>query len=376
MNEGREPKPEVVLRSGITTGSCAAAAAKAALLAWRGEAAAAVTIVSPQGRNIPVAVAQSQAIRGGGRAMVVKDAGDDPDITHGVSIIAEVIPDDSGQILICGGEGVGHVTKPGLSVPVGEPAINPGPRQMITQAVRDILPSERGAVVTVSIPGGAKLAARTLNPVLGIVGGLSVIGTTGIVEPMSEEAFKNSLTPQISVVKALGYEAIVFAPGKIGQNIAINRYGMPADAVVQTSNFIGHMLEGAVRYGFKQVLLFGHLGKIVKVAAGIFHTHNRMADARMETMAAYAAAMGASREAVNEILVCSTTEAAMPLISRYQLEAVYSVLAERASLRAERYLFGDLQVGTAIVTLQGDILGLDDRAREIGGSLGWNIESL
>ena len=376
MDERDTLKSPKVLRSGITTGSCAAAATKAALLVWRGETVTAVKIISPQGREIPVEVAQAQVISGGGRAVVVKDSGDDPDITHGVAVIVDVLPNDSGEVTICGGEGIGRVTKPGLAVPVGEPAINPGPRQMIIQAVRDVLPPEKGAVVTVAIPGGEKLAARTLNPVLGIVGGLSVIGTTGIVEPMSEEAFKNSLTPQISVVKALGYDSIIFVPGKIGQNVAINRYGLPADAVVQTSNFIGHMLEAAVGYGMKQVLLFGHLGKIVKVAAGIFHTHNRMADARLETLAAYAAAIGGSQESVKMILECTTTEAAMPVVSHYGLEAVYPLLAQRASLRAERYLFGDLQVGTVIVTLQGEILGMDERAREIGGSLGWNIKSL
>jgi len=242
------------------------------------------------------------------------------------------------------------------------------------QAVRDILPLGFGAIVSISIPDGQRLAKRTLNPNLGIIGGLSIIGTTGIVEPMSEEAFKNSLSPQISVVKALGYDQVVFAPGKIGQNIAINRYGIPAETVIQTSNFIGHMLESAVFYNMKRVLLFGHLGKLVKVAAGIFHTHNRMADARFETLAAYMAAEGAPQQAILEILACTTTEAAMPIIAQYNLQSVYQILAEKASARAKRYVFDDLIVGTVIVTLQGDILGLDDTAREIGGSLGWNIK--
>jgi len=266
------------------------------------------------------------------------------------------------------------VTKPGLSVAIGEPAINPGPRKMIMQAVRDVLPAGFGAIVTISIPDGQRLAKRTLNPTLGIIGGLSIIGTTGIVEPMSEEAFKNSLSPQINMVKALGYDQVVFAPGKIGQDIAINRYGIPAETVIQTSNFIGHMLESAVFYKMKKVLLFGHLGKLVKVAAGIFHTHNRMADARFETLAAYMAAEGAPQQAILEILACNTTEAAMPIIAHYKLQSVYGVLAARASARSKRYVFDDLIVGTVIVTLQGDILGLDDTAREIGGSLGWNIK--
>lgn len=361
------------MRKGITTGTCAAAAAKAAILAWQGQELAAVEVVSPQGVPLVVPIAESHATAAGGKGWVIKDAGDDPDITNGVKIAAEVIITEQPEIIIKAGEGVGTVTKPGLAVEVGQPAVNPGPRTMITKAVADCLPAGKGAVVTVSVPGGEALAARTLNPVLGIVGGISIIGTTGIVEPMSEEAFKNSLVPQISVVQALGYDEIVFAPGKIGQDIAINRYGLPAAAVIQTSNFIGHMLENAVKYGMKRVLLFGHLGKIVKVSAGIFHTHNRMADARLETLAAYAAVSGAPQAAIEEILSATTTEAAMPIIEHYQLQAVYSRLAERASVRAARYVFGDLTVGTVIVTLKGDILGLDQTAREIGGHLGWNV---
>ena len=362
------------MRPGITTGTCAAAATKAALLAWSGQKPDTVDVTSPQGNIIHVKIAAYEQLVNGGTGAVIKDAGDDPDVTHGTTVIAEVKVQKDTDIIITAGIGVGTVTKPGLSVGIGEPAINPGPRKMIMQAVRDVLPAGFGAIISISIPDGQRLAKRTLNASLGIVGGLSIIGTTGIVEPMSEEAFKNSLSPQISVVKALGYDQVVFAPGKIGQNIAINRYDLPAETVIQTSNFIGHMLESAVHYNMKKVLLFGHLGKLVKVAAGIFHTHNRMADARFETLAAYMAAEGAPRQAILDILACTTTEAAMPIIAHYKLQSVYQVLAERASARAKRYVFDDLIVGTVIVTLQGDILGLDDTAREIGGSLGWNIK--
>ncbi|MBP2627084.1 MAG: cobalt-precorrin-6A synthase (deacetylating) [Firmicutes bacterium] len=361
------------MRSGITTGTCAAAATKAALLAWSGKLPDVVDVTSPQGNTIHVKIATYEQLANGGKGAVIKDAGDDPDVTHGTTVLAEVEVKKDTDVIITAGIGVGIVTKPGLSIAIGEPAINPGPRKMIVQAVRDVLPVGFGAIVKITIPDGQRLAERTLNPSLGIIGGLSIIGTTGIVEPMSEEAFKNSLSPQISMVKALGYDQVVFAPGKIGQDIATNRYGIPAETVIQTSNFIGHMLESAVHYNMKKVLLFGHLGKLVKVSAGIFHTHNRMADARFETLAAYMAAEGASQQAILDILACNTTEAAMPIIAQYKLQSVYQVLAERASARAKRYVFDDLIVGTVIVTLQGDILGLDDTAREIGGSLGWNI---
>lgn len=362
------------MRSGITTGTCAAAATKAALLAWIGEPSNTVDVLSPQGSVIQVKVAASERLDNGGKASIIKDAGDDPDVTHGTIVSAEIVINKTNEIILQAGIGVGIVTKPGLSVAVGQPAINPGPRKMIMQAIQDVLPGGYGVTVTISIPEGEKLAKRTLNSTLGIIGGLSIIGTTGIVEPMSEEAFKNSLSPQISMVKALGYDEVVFSPGKIGQDIAINRYHLPAETVIQTSNFIGHMLESAVQYGMKQVLIFGHLGKLVKVAAGIFHTHNRIADARFETLAAYMAALGAPQQAIQEILKCNTTEAAMPIIAQYKLNDVYRVIAERVSIRSERYVFGDLKVGTAMITLQGDLLAVDDTAREIGGKLGWNIK--
>lgn len=364
---------EKKMRSGITTGTCAAAAVKAAILAWQGLLPEYVEVVLPQSRSIKVSICASQATALGGIASVIKDAGDDPDITNGTEIRAEVHVTGEPGVVINAGQGVGVVTKPGLSVPVGEPAINPGPRGMITRAAADVLPVGKGAVITISIPEGEKLAKKTLNPVLGIAGGLSIIGTTGIVEPMSEEAFKNSLSPQISVIKALGYQSIVFVPGKIGQDIAC-RSGLPGAAIAQTSNFIGYMLESAVSYGMKEVLIFGHLGKVVKIAAGIFHTHNRVADARLETIAAYLAAAGAPQTMIQSVLECTTTEAAAEIIREYQYTGVYRTLAERASARAQRYTFGEIKVGTVIVTLQGEILGMDDEARRIGAELGWHIK--
>ena len=360
------------MRSGITTGTCAAAAAKAAMLAWLGQSSGSVTVASPQGREIQVAIHSAEKIEGGGRAVVIKDAGDDPDITNGSKIVVEVLLQAEPEIVIRAGEGVGTVTKPGLSVAVGEPAVNPGPRRMICLALTEILPEGQGAVVTISVPGGTELAQKTLNPALGICGGISIIGTTGIVEPMSEEAFKKSLSPQISVVKAQGYADIVFVPGKIGENIAL-RSGLPPEAVVQTSNFIGYMLEQAVEFGIKRVLLFGHPGKIAKVAAGNFHTHNRVSDARLETMAAHMALAGAPQEAVSRVMASTTTEAAAEIVREYHCESIYLTIAGRASQRAERYVFGELAVGTVIVTLQGEILGMDSKAREIGESMGWTI---
>jgi cobalt-precorrin-5B (C1)-methyltransferase len=258
-------------------------------------------------------------------------------------------------------------------VPVGSPAINPGPRRLTENVIHELLGDDAALEVTVSIPAGVQLATKTLNPVLGVVGGISVIGTTGVLRPMSEEGFKNSLLPQIDVAKAAGYDTQIFVPGKIGENIAV-KFGLPQGAIVQTSNFIGFMLDAAAEKKLKRVLLFGHLGKLAKVAAGVFHTHNRVGDGRLEAMAAYAAAEGLPAEGVRRILAATTTEDAMPVIEEYGLKKVYDILAERASLRSERHVFGELTVGTVMVTLKGELLGMDSHAREIGRDFHWNIE--
>ena len=191
---------------------------------------------------------------------------------------------------------------------------------------------------------------------------------------MSEEGFKNSLVPQIDVAKAAGFETQIFVPGKIGENIAIAS-GLPKSAVVQTSNFIGFMLEAAAERKLKKVLLLGHIGKLAKVAAGVFYTHNRIGDGRLETMAAYAAAEGLPADGVKRILSATTTEDAMVVIEEHGLERVYDIIAARASARAERYVFGDMKIGTVLATLRGKILGMDEEARTIGREFHWHIES-
>ena len=366
------------MKSGYTTGSCAAAGTKAALLALQGTFVSEVELHALSGELLHIPIKHLELTERGAKAEVIKDGGDDPDITHGSSVFTEVIINPHNPAInFHAGLGIGTVTQPGLSVPPGEPAINPGPRAMMTQVVRELLPEQSGCDITISIPAGVELCKKTLNPMLGIVGGISVIGTTGIVRPMSEEGFKNSLTPQISVIKAKGYQDVIFVPGKIGERAAA-KWNLPKEAMAQTSNFIGHMLEFAADAKMRSVLLFGHLGKMVKVAGGIFYTHSKIADARQEILAAYAALLGMDQQGVKEIFGVRTTEAAMPIIERYGLpqKGYYDMLAQRASLRAQQHVYGALQVGTVMVTLKGELLGMDDNAKEIGGRLGWNLNSI
>lgn len=358
------------LRSGYTTGACAAAGAKAAFLYKKGEYCDVVHITALDGTLLEIPIKEILETDRGIQVEVIKFSGDDPDITNGVSIFTTVKISDTSGVCFHAGIGIGTVTKPGLSVPVGEPAINPGPRQLITQEISQFL-NGRGCDITISIPAGVELAKKTLNPILGVEGGISVIGTTGVLRPMSEEAFKNSLVPQIEVAKAAGFNTQIFVPGKIGERIAL-KWGLPAEAMVQTSNFIGHMLEAAADRNLQGILLFGHIGKLAKVAAGCFHTHNRVGDGRLECMAAYSAAEGMPAEGVQRILNANTTEDALPVIEEYNLQRVYEVIAERATIRAERYIFGKVPVGTVLVTLQGRLLGMNEKARQMVAAMGGN----
>ena len=387
------------LRGGYTTGACVAAGAKAAALYLQGRLTAdAVEITALDGTRLMIPVKKIERLADGQltegepviRAEIVKDAGDDPDITNGTSVFVSLtmvagdnweqelkaVPGRSVRyenILFEAGEGIGHATKPGLSLSVGEPAINPGPRKLVYNSLLEVFGYPKPCKVRIDIPAGCELAKKTLNPVLGIEGGISVIGTTGVLRPMSEEAFKESLVPQIKVARAAGFNTQIFVPGKIGERIAAS-WGLPEEAMVQTSNFIGYMLEAAADIGLERILLFGHIGKLAKVAAGVFHTHNRVGDARLEVLAAYSGAMGMPCEGIERILTAVTTEEALPVIAEYGLEGVYERIAARASYRAERLIFNKVRVGTVLVTLQGELLGMDDTAREIGGDFGWSIK--
>lgn len=344
------------LRSGYTTGACAAAGVKAALIyLTAGKIVDTVKIIALDGTPLTIPVEHVEKISADCiRVEVIKFSGDDPDITNGASIFTTVRQIFGDEIIFRAGAGVGRITKAGLQLPVGEPAINPGPRKLIRNVAAEF--NSGGLEIEISIPVGVELAKKTLNPVLGVEGGLSIIGSTGVLRPMSEEAFKNSLVPQIDVAIAAGFDCLIFVPGKIGETIA-KRLGFPDGAIIQTSNFIGFMLEAAADRNVKQVILCGHLGKLAKVAAGVFHTHNRVADCRLETLAAYSAAEGLPAEEVQKILDANTTEDAAQIIAANKLERVYKKIAARASVRAERYVFGKFRVSTILVDYAGNILG-------------------
>ena len=353
------------LKYGITTGASAAAAAKAAVIAALKEPVDRVVIPTPIGLRFEVPVKSSRKIgKDTAEAVVVKDAGEDIDATDKMEITATVKLTDDGKITIKSGVGIGKVTKPGLQVPIGEGAINPVPQSMITEAIREALPAGKGVEVTITAPEGEKIAKKTMNAKLGIIGGVSILGTTGVVKPLSLEACRRSLVPQIDVALARGYKRIFFVPGNIGERIAKQQFGAPEDAIVQTGDFVGYMLDKAVEKDVKEIILLGHSGKVVKLAANIFNTHHKVGDARNEVIASYAGAVGADTATINALLEANTSDEASEILRGVGLlEATHDRIAARVYQRVSDRVENKIKISVIIVSMDGKVLGMDENAR-------------
>ena len=348
------------LREGFTTGSCAAACALASCL-WRkeGECPPCVTVILPEGREYRAEVHPLAAGSAAGMyaCAVFKDAGDDPDITDGSEVWAAVrLRAAPGEVTFRAGEGVGVVTLPGLKLPAGEAAINPVPREMIRQAVRSVYP-ELAAEVTVGITGGRELARKTFNPRLGIEGGLSVLGTTGIVRPMSEEALIETIRLELRFHRAAGETEITMVFGSQGEK-AVRAMGAERGSLVQISNFVGAALDSAAELGFSRVLLAGQPGKLVKVAGGSMQTHSRYGDGRRETLCTHLALMGAPVSLLRRVMESVTLDGMIPAVHDAGFDEVWNRLCRSAS----RY--ASARTGDAVPV---DTLMLDGRGQAIGG---------
>ena len=343
------------MRYGFTTGSCAAAAAKAAAyLLLSGRQKNTITIETPKG--IPYTAEILEITRGekAVQCAVRKDGGDDPDITSGALIYAEVSLTDhtrmqatDTRIHIDGGIGVGRVTKPGLDQSVGNVAINHVPREMIAKEVLevcDLMDYKGNLQVIISVPEGEAIAKQTFNPRLGIVGGISILGTSGIVEPMSNQALLDTIRVELNQRRAEGFDYIAVAPGNYGLDFMKKAYGYDLDKSVKCSNFIGVTIDMAVECGFTRMLLTGHIGKLIKVAGGIMNTHSKEADCRMELLSAFAIHEGAGADVAAKILDCVATEDAVRLLREagkqqevmdYAMERIMFYLNKRAGGRMQ-----------------------------------------
>lgn len=340
------------LREGFTTGSCAASAALACCLWQRdGRCPAQVQITVPAGR----VYAPEIIAHGDGSCGVIKDSGDDPDVTNGLEIRVrvEMLAED-GEISFRAGEGVGVVTEDGLKIPRGEPAINPVPRGMIEDAVRSVF-GAKAAQVTVSIPGGESVAMRTFNPRLGIADGLSILGTSGIVRPMSEEALRDSLYEELKMRVAQGKREMVFTFGNQGETAMHKLF--PQMCIVQMSNEVGFMLDAARELGVRKLILGGHPGKLAKVAAGVMQTHSRYGDVRREAIITQLARMGAPIQLIDEIYECNTTDAAIASIHAAGMDSVWDHMAEAAWRYCHLRTGSEIEIEVVFINARGCVLG-------------------
>lgn len=358
------------LRRGYTTGSCAAAAAKgAAMMLLGGERIDSVELMTPRG--ILLELSLEEVSRGADLVScgVVKDGGDDPDTTHGLLICAQVSKCRTPGIYIEGGAGVGRVTVPGLDQPPGAAAINRVPRQMITEGVADVCRRygyEGGIQVLITVPGGEGAAKKTFNPRLGIQGGISILGTSGIVEPMSERALVKSIEVEMNVRIAQGAQVLLVTPGNYGEAFLKENMPLPFEKNMKCSNYIGETIDMAVAKGVSGILFVGHIGKLIKVAGGIMNTHSHAADSRCELMAANALRAGISREGALKILETKTTDEALDILDgEHVLERTMGLIGDKIQFYLEHRSYSRIRLGAVFFSSVWGYLGETKNARQL-----------
>lgn len=367
---------EKELRNGYTTGTCSAAAIKAAiemLLYSKENKKVEILTLNNTLLNIPI-----EKIRKKNNfvsSVVKKFAGDDPDVTDGISIcvkakIVKKFPKiERGfykeNYLLVGGRGVGIVTKKGLQIEIGKSAINPGPQKMIDKIVKSYLDgTEYKLLIYIYVPEGREKAKKTYNPKMGVLGGISILGTTGIVKAMSEEALKKSMFAELKVMREdKDRDWVIFAFGNYGEKHC-KKIGLDLEQMIIISNFVGFMIESAVKLKFKNIILLGHISKAIKIAGGIFNTHSRVADARIEIMASNAFLVGEKYENIMKILNSNTIEEACDYVENKE---IYKLIANKISLKMKEYSRADINVSTAIFSFKGETLAESDNYQSMVG---------
>jgi cobalt-precorrin-5B (C1)-methyltransferase len=346
--------------TGVTTGTIATACSLAALDAILDSSDIACVKVETPKKTLDIIIDECNVLSScKAYAVAHKNPYNDPDVTVDLAIISTVElfdkTDEESNVIITGGEGVGKITKPGLQIPVGDYAINPGPRRMIVKNLSDKIPEGKIAKVTVSIPEGKKIAKKTMNPKLGIIDGISVLGTTGIARSMSSDAYKNSIVTQLDVALASNIEELVFVPGNIGEKLALKQLEVTKEQIVQTGNFVGFMFEEAEKRGITKFTFFGHMGKLIKVAGGIFDTKHAVADGRREIMVTHAALCGADRQHLQKLFDSKTTDDMMDILNEINLSvevsnSIASAIKDRCKQRF------DLDLNVILVDMEGTYL--------------------
>lgn len=357
------------LRCGYTTGTCAAAAAKAAAESLlTGKYVSLAEILTPKGVKLKIPTVITVVGADYSEASVVKDSGDDPDVTNGIEIRAKVSLADSG-IEIQGGKGIGRVTKAGLDQPVGAAAINSVPRKMIAQAVSEIAELYEyhgGFRVVISVPAGEELAKKTFNPRIGIVGGISIIGTTGLVEPMSDSALIGTIRTEANIRKAEGRKVMLLTVGNYSERFIADNLPQLNEQCVMCSNFIGDAIDIGITLGFEDILIYGHIGKMVKLGSGIMNTHSSYADGRIETLIACGVLAGVDSRLLSCLSDCATTDAALDILyENGAADKLLEVLTERIHSYLQARAKESAKVGAVIFSYKNDLLLKTEYADEI-----------
>lgn len=358
------------LRMGYTTGSCAAAAAKGAVkMLLSGEPLTQVELMTPKGILLNLELLDITRESDRVSCAVRKDGGDDPDTTNGILVYALVERRKEPGIVLDGGQGVGRVTKPGLWQKVGEAAINRVPRTMILREIEEACTEadyEGGIAVVISVPEGEKVAAKTFNPRLGIQGGISILGTSGIVEPMSEAALVESIRVEMRQKVEQGEEYLLVTPGNYGADYLREHMELPFEKNMKCSNYVGETIDMAIELGVKGILFVSHIGKFVKVGAGIMNTHSHSADGRMEVLCAQALRAGADGDTAREILSCNTTDEALEVLeTKGLLPETMKLLTERIQFYLNHRSYSQILLGAVIFSNVQGYLGMTADAPEL-----------
>lgn len=357
------------MRFGYTTGSCAAAACKgAAEMLLGGKRIEQVELMTPKGILLKLQLEEIQIQENEVICAVRKDAGDDPDTTDGIFVFATVRKTERGISIDCG-IGVGRVTRPGLNQAIGEAAINPVPKAMIRKAAEetaDRYDYEGGLEIVISVPEGVEVARKTFNPRLGIVGGISILGTTGIVEPMSEKALVESIRVEMQQHYRQGEEYLIVTPGNYGAEYLRNHMDIPFEKNIKCSNYVGETIDMAINMGVKGILFVSHIGKFVKVAGGIMNTHSHCADSRMEILASSAIRVGAGLECAKTILDCNTTDEALEvLVQNGLLETTMKIIMDKIQYYLDHRSYERIQLGAVVFSNVQGYLGQTEMAEEL-----------
>lgn len=358
------------MRFGYTTGTCAAAASEAAArMLLSGEEIRDISFMTPKGILLNLEILHIEKGEDFVSCAVRKDAGDDPDMTDGLEIFSRVKKTGESKIVLDGGPGVGRVTKKGLEQPVGSAAINKVPRSMILKAAEDICSEydhEGGLEIIISVPNGEEAAKKTFNPRLGIQGGISILGTSGIVEPMSEKALVESIHVEMKQHFAQGEQYILATPGNYGADYLREHMTLPFERNIKCSNYVGETIDMAVDMGVKGILFVAHIGKFVKVAAGIMNTHSHSADARMEVLASNALRAGADGDTARAVLNCNTTDEALDVLHEKQLlQPTMEEIMKKIQFYLDHRSYEQIKLGAVVFNNVYGYLGKTKDAKEL-----------